>query len=165
MPSSLTVSAWVKVADLQQNRGFDFIIGAGDDSYRLQRNQVGDHGTLQWACNGMHVSSYGGLTPLDDGQWHHLVAIVSPIGMSNFVDGQLDLYRPEIPGSGTVSTSAYLPSVGECLQDPGRVWNGIVSEVAIFGSALTAAQVQEVGTVLRGVAGNHRATVGGYAGL
>jgi hypothetical protein len=147
IPSTLTVSAWVKLADLQQNRPNDYIVGAGDDSFRLQRNNTGDHGTLQWACNGLHVSSYGGLIPLDDGQWHHLVAIVSPAGISNFVDGNLDLYRPEVPSSEsseTLSTSTVLTSIGECIQDPGRVWNGFISEVAIFGTALSAAQVQQL---------------------
>jgi len=143
IPPTLTVSAWVKVDDLQQNEGYDMIVGAGNNSFRIQRGTLGDEGTLQWACSGMHVSSYEGLIPLDNGQWHHLVAIVSPTGMSNYVDGALDLYRVEM--SGTLNNSpSVLTSVGENIQTPGRVWDGSISEVAIFPTALTAAQVQQL---------------------
>jgi hypothetical protein len=145
IPSTLTVSAWVKLDDLEQNRGFDYIVGADDDSFRLQRGITGDHGTLQWACNGEHISSYEGLTPLDDGQWHHLVAIVAPTGITNYVDGVLDYSRPEPTLQGSLlSTSGTLTSVGEVLKSPGRVWNGSISEVAIFASNLSPAQVQQL---------------------
>ena len=143
IPATLSVSAWVKLDDLEQNRGFDMIIGADDDSFRLQRGTIGDHGTLQWACNGEHVGSYEGIIPLDDGQWHHLVATVSPTGMSNYVDGVLDLYRPEITGS-LLDASTTLTAVGESIESPGRVWNGSISELAIFATELTPAQIQQL---------------------
>jgi hypothetical protein len=148
LPATLTLTAWVKLDDLEQNRGFDVIVGADGDSFRLQRGKTGDHGTLQWAFSGMHIPSYEGLIPLDDGQWHHLVAIVSPTGVSNYVDGVLDLYRPQITppegGAGTLATSGTLTAVGDDLQAPGRVWDGSMSEIAIFTNALTSEQVQQL---------------------
>jgi len=144
IPATLTVSAWVKLDDLEQNRGLDVIVGADDNSFLLQRGNTGDHGTLEWFCNGEHYADYYGLTPLDDGQWHHLVAMVAPSGMSNYVDGNLDFYRPQIPNQSTLLFSSTLTSVGEDLYLPGRVWNGSISEVAIFGTVLTPAQVQQL---------------------
>ena len=121
------------------------IVGADDDSFRLQRGTTGDHGTLEWACNGEHVNYYEGLIPLDDGQWHHLVAIVAPTGITNYVDGVLDYSRPEPTLQGSLlATSASLTAVGEDIKSPGRVWNGSISEVAIFTNTLSPAQVQQL---------------------
>jgi hypothetical protein len=148
LPATLTLTAWVKLDDLEQNRGFDYIVGADDNSFCLQRGTNGDHGTLDWVFIPMHIPNYEGRIPLDDGQWHHLVAIVSPTGVSNYVDGILDLYRPQITppegGAMTLGTSGTLTSVGDDIQEPGRVWNGSMSEIAIFTNALTSADVQQL---------------------
>jgi hypothetical protein len=144
IPDTLTVSAWVKLDDLEQNEGFDMIVGTDSSSFELQRGNPGDHGTLEWFCYGEHYANYYGVTPLDDGQWHHLVAMVSPMGMSNYVDGLLDFFRPQIPNQSSLGTPSTLTEVGENNQDPGRVWNGSISEVDIFTNVLTPAQVQQL---------------------
>jgi hypothetical protein len=145
IPPNLTVSAWVQLVDLEQNLGFDMIVGTDSESFQLERGMPGDHGTLEWFCNGEHISSYEGVIPIGDGQWHHLVAIVAPTGFTNYVDGVLDFERPEptLQGS-TLGTSTAITLVGENTQYPGRVWDGSISEVAIFATNLSPAQVQEL---------------------
>jgi len=143
MQPNLTVSAWVKLDDLEQNKGLEVIVGTGNQSFQLERGITGDHGTLQWICSGEHFPNYEGITPLDDGQWHHLVAIVTPTGMSNYVDGVLDFFRPQITGS-FLSPLSVITLVGENSQNPGRVWDGSICEVAIFETNLTPAEVQQL---------------------
>ena len=110
------------------------IVGQGDDSFRIQRGGTGDHGTLQWAGTGLTPGGYEGVIMLDDGQWHFLVSIVTSTGMTNYVDGVLD--ASQVQTSGALATGSQLVSVGESIQYPGRVWNGEISEVALFATNL-----------------------------
>lgn len=75
-----------------------------------------------------------------DGSWHHVVAQQSSAGMQLFVDGAL-------VDSNTVSTasvySGYWRLGGDTTWEGDPFWVGSLDEVAVYGTALSPAQVQQ----------------------
>ncbi|HWV50455.1 MAG TPA: PKD domain-containing protein, partial [Microbacterium sp.] len=75
-----------------------------------------------------------------DGSWHHVVGQQSAAGMQLFVDGAL-------VDSNTVSTasvySGYWRLGGDTTWEGDPFWVGSLDDVAVYGSALSAAQVQQ----------------------
>ncbi|MCU1438798.1 MAG: hypothetical protein JWP66_1885 [Naasia sp.] len=78
-------------------------------------------------------------TGFNDGGWHHVVGTLSSAGMQLFVDGKLIGTRTD-----TTSAQAYTGywRVGGDSAWTGDTWfDGTIDEVAVYGAALSAAQV------------------------
>jgi hypothetical protein len=58
---------------------------------------------------------------------------------NTYVDGVLDT---SLAFTGPLATNSYDLAIGEILEAPGRYWDGLIDEVAIYNKALSASEVQ-----------------------
>jgi hypothetical protein len=89
--------------------------------------------------------SYFGISStgtVDDNQWHHIVAVFDGTEEYLYIDGVLDS-RGKALGN-TIAQTYSAASIGENTDAPGRIWDGRISEVAIFTNALNQSQIQQV---------------------
>ncbi len=133
----MSVMAWVKVNHF--DRTWQALVTKGDSSWRLHRN--GNTSQVGFGTTGVSNQDEAGTRAVDDGQWHHVVAVDDGSAKSIYIDGLLDA---SVPATGSISLDSYNVMIGENAQATGRFFDGWISEVAIFGTALTAAQIQQV---------------------
>ncbi|HSU53817.1 MAG TPA: LamG-like jellyroll fold domain-containing protein, partial [Candidatus Dormibacteraeota bacterium] len=135
--SPVTLTAWIK-GDAGNIGNFQSFAGRGDDSYR---GDVDQSGSVHFADGG-NSDAVG--TFVNDGAWHFFAGtwdganeVIYIDGVSNrsqsaeaFIAGSSNPFV--IGGDGQYSVGA----------SPSRIFNGGVSEVAVFGKSLSAEQVQ-----------------------
>jgi len=136
--SSFSFEAWVQVGTFDKT--WQALAAKGDDSWRVARRDVGN--SPSFAANGLAGEPVLG-TAIDDGNWHHVVAVVDLAAGQKleYVDGVLN--APAQPVVGPINNSAFALFIGENSQARGRYWNGAIDEVAIYNHALTAADVTD----------------------
>jgi len=133
----VTVIAWVNAQPA--NGIFQSIVGKGDTSYRLDMDWNGYPRFADGDANPDVV----GTTRIDDGQWHFLAGVYDG-GSSNYLylDGLLGASAPatsQVTGGASDVWIGGAPDYGNA-----RSFSGVVDEVAIFPSALTAQQIQQI---------------------
>lgn len=97
--------------------------------------------------------SYGSVTKIDDGHWHHVVATRDAAGtLGIYIDGVLDQQFTGTPDPDTSGTYGFsVGSDGANDNTVGTLWGrGTIDEVAVYGHALTAARVSAHYTMGRG---------------
>ncbi|MCF7973505.1 MAG: protein kinase [Phycisphaerae bacterium] len=143
LTESLTVCAWIKSRVL--NKKWQVVISHGDKSWLLLREAGTDH--MQLTCYGVSRrdepnSLWGfiaGQTNVSDGLWHHLVGVYDGTIMSLYMDGQLDA---KIEATGRVRKNNFSLFIGENAEKPNREWHGLIDDVRIYSTALTAQEIQ-----------------------
>jgi hypothetical protein len=135
----VTLTAWVK-GDPGNIGNFQSFAGRGDASYRGDVDQSGD---VHFADGG-NSDALG--TFINDGGWHFFAGTWDGVNETLYIDGVQNAIQDAssaIPGDGLpfVIGGDGQYSVGA---NPSRIFNGGVSEVAVFGTALTAQQVQSL---------------------
>ena len=138
-PNTVTTTAWVKRADTESN-----------DQYIIDRNSPLDRGygytltiennKLYWRLrdldSGWYINIY---TPFSDTNWHHIIGVYDSNGAFLYVDSAQkanDSYKGAI---------AYIPNplrIGIMSYADIGHFNGLIDEVLIFNSALSASDVQ-----------------------
>ncbi|MCK4614190.1 MAG: SBBP repeat-containing protein [Thermoplasmata archaeon] len=134
----ITIETWIKINEFS-NYYYDAIVTKGDDTYRLHRNSTSD--TIGFCTSGLSPVSLGGVTKINDGEWHHIVAIYGGSADPNkyiYVDRELDA---SVGVSGSISKDSSPLQIGENSKYS-RNWNGLIDEVAIYNRALTAHEVR-----------------------
>ena len=110
--------------------------------------------------NGSDSSNFlRGTTPLTDGAWHHVAVVRDGSNGKNllYVDGVLEDEVAVVYGAGFDSPTAPL-NIGWMNLDGGYRFEGLLDEVAIYGRALSASEIQEhFGVGLGGVGYCHGA--------
>ena len=148
---AFTVEAWINVNSL--NIQWQAILTKGDSCWRLHRYNSSDVACFSTTSGGTN-EDLPGVTPIDDGNWHHIAGVFDGAGNKYlYVDGSLDAYSN---GAGTLSSNSYPLDIGENAQESGRVWDGEIDEVRIWNVALSQSQIQ---------ADMNRSLVGNEAGL
>ena len=129
--SAVTVSAWIRVAAFTAESQ---VIVAKGSSWSLGR-----YGTTNQVAFTTDDADLVSTTTLNDNQWHHLVGVASSVGTYLYLDGALNA-----SASGkTLSVNTQPVTVGGAAVG-GREFAGDLDEVAIYGVALSAAQVQRL---------------------
>jgi hypothetical protein len=82
-----------------------------------------------------------GITPVDDGEWHHVGWVYDGTMNYLYVDGEVDATEEN---SGQITVSSYPLYIGDNSQATGRFWNGLIDDVMIYNRALTQDEVQRV---------------------
>jgi ABC-type transport system involved in multi-copper enzyme maturation permease subunit len=137
---ALTVAAWIKVNKFDKR--WQGLVTKGDSAWRLQRTAQED--TLAFHCNGIQSADPDwpmgvvGRKGVNDGQWHHVVAVYDGAAASLYIDGVLD---SSSPASGRIATNNFAVVIGGNSERSDREWNGLIDEVCIFGCALKAEEV------------------------
>jgi hypothetical protein len=136
----VTLAAWIQATP---NDGrFETPVGRGDNSYQLDvdgNNQDQLHFAYGGAGDLLGVAPAGNI---NDGNWHFVVGAWDGQTQSLYVDGVLNATNATrgIPAG----TNDLDFTIGEAPDDTGRVFDGNIAQVAIFGYALSAAQVQSL---------------------
>ncbi|MBL9128918.1 MAG: LamG domain-containing protein, partial [Verrucomicrobiales bacterium] len=158
LSGGFSIAAWIKVGAF--DRAWNTIASQGDSSWRLQRD--GTRSALGFDTDGVAPPYLAGRRAVDDGRWHHVVAVYDGRIKALWIDGELDAWTP---ATGAIASNAFPILIGENAQTKGRRWNGWMDEVALFDKALTPDQIVAQyaaggGLVFRGSA---RLTVGGLS--
>jgi hypothetical protein len=136
---ALTLQAWVR-AD-PANGFFQTIAGKGDTSYRLNMDE---NGHPRFADGQQSSGDLVSVSRIDDGQWHQLAGVYDGTNSEYlYLDGQLaaSTHSATIPVAGNIGDFW----IGGAPDYPAtRTFSGVVDEVAVFNTALSAAQLQQM---------------------
>ena len=136
----ISIMTWIHVNGWTKT--WQAMVTKGDSSWRLHRNSSGtDTRFVGFGTTGLSNVDQAGTRVVDDGFWHHVVAVYDGSAKYIYVDGTLDVSTPV---TGTLATDTYAIFIGENAQATGRLFSGQMDEVAIFKTGLTAAQVLQV---------------------
>jgi hypothetical protein len=143
---SMSISGWFKVDAFDTE--WQALIAKGENSnYRVARRAA--TGTIAYA--GGAAEGADDVPAVNDGQWHHFVAVsdaaTNEFGTALYVDGVrhgVQALKPVLTGN------AMHLMIGENPDARGREFEGQIDDVALWGRVLTAA---EVSTLYNGGAG------------
>ena len=150
-PDVFTLSAWVKTTTTAGGK----IVGFGDaqtgTSSNYDRHLYLDNTGRVWfgVYNGT-TSTLQSTNPINDGQWHQVVATLGPNGMALYVDGQQVGSRSDVTNG--QAYSGYWRIGGDNLnvwpsQPSSNFLAGSIADVAIFPTVLTGATIANEYTV------------------
>ncbi len=106
-----SIAAWIKVGAF--DRAWNTIVSKGDSSWRLQRD--GTRSALGFDTDGVTPPYLAGSRAVDDGRWHHVVAIHDGRAKFLWIDGELDAWTP---ARGAIARQCVRrPDRGECPGD------------------------------------------------
>jgi hypothetical protein len=134
-----TISAWIRSNN--ETDAWACVVAKGMTAWRLIRNNVGNTMCFHFnpASGGTEFQA-NGVTPVLDGQWHHLMAVYNGSEIRLYVDGQLDASTSTGGAALRTSTdSVYIGSRVGRLSD--RSWNGQIDEVRIYDTALSSGEM------------------------
>ncbi len=156
---SMTIEAWIRTDEF--TRGWQSVIGKGDDQWRLHRGCTDGCAELKF---GTEDGSSPADTPdtfvdVDDNMWHHIVAVfdgTDELGegpeKTFYIDRELITSQPIVgllrtEDSPTPPDPPNLPVMiggnSEYPDEGYRAWSGYIDEVAIYSRALSEAEVIE----------------------
>ena len=137
LTSNFSVSAWVKSSNIglyaiavsknSGNNGFSLQMRGQNNQFKFNIND----GSWQSAI-------YSGINPIDDGKWHHV--------LGTFDGSTIKIYVDNIKGTdsscGTMTSNTVNLRIG--AETSGNYFNGQISNVSYWNTALTQAQVTEL---------------------
>jgi len=133
----VTLAAWIK-GDPANIGNFQSYAGRGDPSYR---GDVDGSGNVHFA-DGTNPDAVG--TFVNDGSWHFVVGTWDSANLVIYLDGISN--RTQSAGTAIPGDTAPFVIGGDggysVGASPSRIFNGGVTEVAIFNTALSAGQIQ-----------------------
>jgi hypothetical protein len=133
----MTIASWIRVRDFG-GWWTKMISNGNTSSWRFERFE--GSGAVSIPFDGTNNARLIGDIPIDDGQWHHMAAVLnSPAGYSALiVDGKLDAYNTGV--SGTCNTNDNEIRIGDHQEWHDR-FNGWFDDVRIYNTALSWEQV------------------------
>eukprot|EP00455_Lapot_gusevi_P048086 TRINITY_DN6597_c0_g1_i5.p1 TRINITY_DN6597_c0_g1~~TRINITY_DN6597_c0_g1_i5.p1 ORF type:complete len:918 (+),score=176.67 TRINITY_DN6597_c0_g1_i5:87-2840(+) len=138
MPSSpFSVSVWVNV---RAKGGYQSIMTCRYPGWILYVDPNGKY--APWFNNGAYSST--SLTPVRFGEWEHVVMVLSAGSVYLYVAGSLTATATI---ANYAANSAYICAIGRgnTETDPGQYYlDGSIADLAIFPSALSASQIQNL---------------------
>ena len=158
--SARTVTFWIKTTDTSDHG----IVAWGDDTtsganWHIRLNptsEAGTEGAIRTETQGGYIV---GSMNLADGEWHHIASVFDNDGTPNiddvlhYVDGVADSSSASIPQSIDTDTSgagAESVSVARRKSSGSFIYlNGMLDDVRIYNTALTAEEVAVLADVLR----------------
>jgi hypothetical protein len=138
---SMSIAGWFKVDAFDTD--WQALIAKGENNnYRIARRGG--------AADGNGIAYAGGagegpsdIPPVNDGLWHHFVAIsdaspAGPFGTALYVDGILHSVQSAKP---TLTANTQHLFIGENPEALGRQWNGEIDDIGIWGRVLNPTEV------------------------
>jgi len=134
---SMTVSAWVNIRSV--TTAWMAMVAKGENAWRLGVNNTttGIHYGFTGGTRGWQAANSATELPFDE--WHHVAATYDTnVGALVYIDGVLDASNPDLGGVATNEMSLLL---GENPEATGRLFDGMLDEVAIYNRALSEAEI------------------------
>jgi serine/threonine protein kinase/tetratricopeptide (TPR) repeat protein len=137
-----TICCWIKTQAL--NRQYQTIMAKGDRSWLISRDF--DRNCLQAMFRGIDcpANRYGkveGTVNINDGQWHHVVAVYDGSAVKLYHNGTLNA---QTPATGTINVYNWPLWIGANAEKPGREWNGLIDDIQLYSYALTESDIKRL---------------------
>jgi len=130
----IAITYWIKVVAF--DKGWNTVLSRGDDSWRSSR--AGENNFMEAAVSGTTGDWTYGVTPVDDGKWHHVGWVYDGTMNYLYVDGKVDATEES---TGLITVSTYPLFIGNNSQNTDREWTGLIDEVMIYNRALSEPEV------------------------
>lgn len=137
--NAMSVACWFQVNQFASGKSWHTLLAKGDDSWRVAQDNQNHWLSFDTTDTGggYHVLSAASI-PVNDGQWHHVVATFDGHTKRIYVDGVL---RNSATWDATIKASSYPVGIGHNPQVAGRNWNGGLDEAAFWNRALSPAEI------------------------
>jgi len=137
---STSISAWFKVGAFDKN--WQAMIAKGEGSnWRIARRGGGN--VMSYA-GGIGDTNDAG-PDVNDGQWHHLVAVTdaegAEFGGAVYIDGEL---AASTAGTPALAANGMRVMIGDNPDARGRNWNGELDDIGIWNRALSASEIASI---------------------
>ena len=133
--SNFSVSAWVKSSDQ-----LSFGVAVGNNSvFSLQMSDSLNQFRFNVFSGGWVAATYA-LNPIDDGKWHHVVGTHDGSTIKIYVDN----VKGTDASAGAVGSNTQPFLIGYLPGNAGLYFNGQISNVSYWSTALTQTQVAEL---------------------
>lgn len=147
--NALTVEAWVKTTESGGAWNSNWAIIDFDRSEYYDLFVNGDNGTVGFSTNGGGIDDFYGITPVNDGNWHHIAAVYDGSDKHIYVDGVLDATKSSPhSGSSLGSTNIRYGILGDGSEAStfngsknDIFFNGDISEVRIWHASRTGSEL------------------------
>ncbi|MEO9852868.1 MAG: PKD domain-containing protein [Reichenbachiella sp.] len=145
-----TVMAWFKTPPAGDRKT---IVSWGDNQAGKMFNVMVQGGRIR--VEGGSCSTLSTVVGLDDDQWHHLAVTFDPAdgGQLNdikvYVDGVFDANAPDSFNAGQIintDNSNNPVRIGSVLYNATYYWRGSLDNIRVYSEALSAIQIDELGT-------------------
>lgn len=144
-----TVETWIRTTN-QNNQ----IIASFDRSeyWRIEINgNGGGNGQVGWCVNtNSGIEDMGSETRVDDGEWHHIVAVYDNGSMRIFIDGVLDAVSSRGSQMGSnISRYGFIGTGSEAgtnngTTGPNHIFDGDISEIRVWNRAFSQSDIDEI---------------------
>ena len=148
--STITVECWAKQAgDVHDaNPSNAAVLVARDSTSDAFSNRnwyvyANNSGAVYWRAFGASSQRFSlgtSTTPLSDGKWHHVACTYNGSVAKIFVDG-IELASGSASGTLNSSRALTIGRAEKQLADGLRYFNGVVDEVAMYGTALSSTRI------------------------
>jgi len=134
---AMTVSAWVNIRSV--TTAWMSMVNKGENAWRLGVNNLTTsiHYGFSGGDRGWMQANTATELPLDE--WYHVAATYDiNVGASVYIDGVLDASNPDLGG---VAVNEMPLLLGENPEATGRLFDGMLDEVAIYDRALSVNEI------------------------
>jgi hypothetical protein len=138
--SNHSVVVWIKTIDDSNAKVFFDARDGNDDGIALKFSSAE---RIVYHLNSNDLTSTSGLVGAQVGDWIHVVATHNGTQQCLYINGVLDQSNTEETGP-SVSTSADVRISGQSYGSHANPFEGNISEVAMYSSALTAGEVKTI---------------------
>ena len=147
-PSILTVSMWFRTEAWQGGKLIGFGNAASGASTVTDRNlYMSDDGKLHFAVNHGGEQTISSTRDYNDGSWHQVTATLSGAGMHLYVDGAQVAGNASVTSGLAIANGHWRVGYDSVASLPDAPMSAhlaaSVSDVAIYGTAFTSAQVAD----------------------
>jgi len=146
--SDLSISLWAQFDTSAPDLQWQTLISNGEgDNYRVAINSFSNE--ISAAFGGGDTPDTG-TTNIQDGNFHHIVAVGTDGGDLNiYVDGQLEITQTNPTdivdtGTGSLQNPDGNLIIGNNPGDIDRQWNGLIDDVGQFRRALTSEEITAI---------------------
>jgi hypothetical protein len=150
LTTSFTLSAWIKSVGLQAGTAYTLIgKGISINNYNYRFATWGDEINLGYTIGGVWKETITSGINLKTNTWYHVAVSFNATGnqVTYYLNG-VDILKATMPGPPTEISTSFL-TIGR--SSSGKYWNGILDDVRIYKSALSAAEISELFAASSGV--------------
>ncbi len=136
-----TLSLWIRVKAFGKVRHQKIIGGNWSlGRWASQRTLIFGHQDLETQAN--EEGGNGGHIPVDDGRWHHVVAVYDGLTLYQYIDGRQDYHTRTIGRITTNESNIRIGADSDGILKPKAEWNGWIDDIRIYRDALSQAQIK-----------------------
>jgi hypothetical protein len=139
LTNAMSFEAWIRVPGWTNTLECVFSKG---QPWALQRNW--DSSSLLFSTTGLDNTDLQGNIPVDDGNWHHVVAGYDGSQKFLYVDGVLDV---QVAAQGSITTSDAPAVIGDnpfWAPQGQRLFTGELDEVTLYNRALSPSEIAQI---------------------